>query len=453
MNKKGNGKKKASLPNKPTTQKRQAEIKDRLRKNHALNGNNKTICLTMIVRNEAKNMIRLLDSLKPIIDCASIVDTGSTDDTIEVIKKWSQDNNIEIKVHSEPFRDFGRNRTHSFKMAQQSFPNVDYALLSDADFVWEIDVVYKFDKRLLIDEIYKVEQYNSTMKYDNIRLLKMNLDFVCKLRTHEYWRLGDETYRNVAPHRIIRTLRINDKEDGGCKADKYERDERLLLEDINDPENTKEDVIRAKFYLAQTYRCLDRYEESIKWYQERAGDPGWDQEIWYSKFQVGFCYEKWGWKIKYCKDLLKKTEREKCDDEYLVKWNKDNWSIDDLLKESVKLFAEAAKHYMAAYHARPTRAEPIYNCVRMYRQLDDNDMRRKAYDFSIIGKKIPMTTDTLFVESACYDYLFDHEISICAWYFPDLRDEGREALLRLLDRNDLPEKIASQAKKNACHYL
>lgn len=47
-----------------------------------------SLCLNMIVRNESKIITRLLNSVLPIIDTYLICDTGSTDDTISIIKDF-----------------------------------------------------------------------------------------------------------------------------------------------------------------------------------------------------------------------------------------------------------------------------------------------------------------------------------------------------------------------------
>ena len=46
------------------------------------------IALNMIVKNESKIIIRLLESVLPIVDSYCICDTGSTDDTKEIIKNF-----------------------------------------------------------------------------------------------------------------------------------------------------------------------------------------------------------------------------------------------------------------------------------------------------------------------------------------------------------------------------
>ena len=48
----------------------------------------KKIILCMIVKNESKIIERCITSALPIIDAVSICDTGSTDNTVEVIEKF-----------------------------------------------------------------------------------------------------------------------------------------------------------------------------------------------------------------------------------------------------------------------------------------------------------------------------------------------------------------------------
>ena len=59
---------------------------------------NKTICLNMIVKNESHIIIRLLQSVISIIDTYCICDTGSNDNTIEIIKHFFKENKIQGKI-------------------------------------------------------------------------------------------------------------------------------------------------------------------------------------------------------------------------------------------------------------------------------------------------------------------------------------------------------------------
>jgi glycosyltransferase involved in cell wall biosynthesis len=433
-------------------QKKQETV-ERLRKTLATKQGPKKICLVMIVRNESKNMPRLLPSVKPIVDMISIVDTGSTDNTVEVILTWGKENNMPTIVHHEPFKNFSHNRTHSFNAAKQAFPEADYFLLSDADFVWKIDEKLKFDKTLLIDHKYLIEQYNNNMTYWNIRLLSAKVKFESAGVTHEYWvEHKDQTeYCGEVRTAKIKNLKILDLEDGGSKSDKFTRDERLLKEGLADPESNQFMRTRYKFYLAQTLKDMGKYEESIEWYTKRVEDKGWPEEVYYAKFQIGFDYEQLGWKKKQAVEIMGKSEKSESDIEHLKRWNPNNLLPVDLMRESVKSFTDAGVNYLAAYNYRKFRVEALYYVTRMYRLLGMNDM---SYKFAVIGNKIPFPKeDTLFVEQNCYDYLFDFEISIVAGHLPDYRDEGRQAISRLMKRDDLPEWIKNVVDSNSRFYI
>ena len=81
------------------------------------------------------------------------------------------------------------------------------------------------------------------------------------------------------------TLWFDDVSDGGSKSDKFERDIRLLTQGlIDEPGNA-----RYMFYLAQSYRDTAQWDLAIEWYSKRAAEGGWDEEVWYSEYMVGWC--------------------------------------------------------------------------------------------------------------------------------------------------------------------
>ena len=94
------------------------------------------LCLNMIVKNESKIITRLFNSVVDIIDSYCICDTGSTDNTVKMIEEYFKKNGKPGKVISEPFKDFGHNRSHSL-LACQGEPMADYILLMDADMILE----------------------------------------------------------------------------------------------------------------------------------------------------------------------------------------------------------------------------------------------------------------------------------------------------------------------------
>ena len=428
-------------------------MKDRMRKKLAVKTGSKKICLTMIVRNEAKNMPRLLDSVKSIIDMISIVDTGSTDNTKEVTMTWGKLNNIPTTVHHEPFKNFSYNRTHSATMAQKTYPEADYLLLSDADFVWDINVGNTFDKILLVDQKYLIKQYNKAISYWNVRLLSAKINWLCIGRTHEFWAeaKNQPSYSGEVRTTKITTLAIDDREDGGYKSDKFTRDERLLKEGLEDPDEPEDLKTRYKFYLAQTLKDMLRYEESIMWYDKRIEDGGWAEEVYYSKYQTGFCFEQMGWKKKHAVTLLGKTEKTQEDLDFLSKWNPKNLSAGELVEEVAADFTSSGNRYLVAYNYRKTRAEALYSFVRLNRSLAKNEI---AYQYATLGKQIKYPhEDSLFIQDSCYEYLFEYEISIVANYIPKEKDEGRKAIAFLLEYPNLPDEIRNQTVSNSRFYI
>jgi glycosyltransferase involved in cell wall biosynthesis len=92
----------------------------------------KTICLNMIVKNEshiiASTLQNILDHMQ--IDYWVISDTGSTDNTIELITAFFHEKNIPGEIFIDEWKDFGHNRT---KMLEHAFNKTDYVFIFDAD--------------------------------------------------------------------------------------------------------------------------------------------------------------------------------------------------------------------------------------------------------------------------------------------------------------------------------
>ena len=79
-------------------------------------GKQKTICLNMIVKDESKVITRGLATVKPLISYWVIVDTGSTDGTQEIIKKFMED--IPGELHERPWKNFEHNRNQALELAK-----------------------------------------------------------------------------------------------------------------------------------------------------------------------------------------------------------------------------------------------------------------------------------------------------------------------------------------------
>ncbi len=376
------------------------------------------ICLSMIVKNESKIIERMLNSLKPILDYVSIEDTGSTDNTVEIIEKWGVDNNIKTKISYYEFINFGVNRTHALEEARKSFADSDYFILSDADFIWEISDDFK--KELLNAPIYYVKQYkNCGFEWGNIRLLSNKKEFKCYGVTHEFWD-GKNPKENIRTGKLS-SIKIKDLCDGGCREDKFIRDEKLLKKALCQEKESYDHQIlyeRYHFYLAETLKNLGKTHESIDYYQKRIDIGGYQkEEIYYCMFQIG----------KLFKDIYDKTKDQKD-------------------------FDKAEEYYLKAADFDKRRVEPIYHLVKMYREYEKYE---KGYEYAMKGKQYKYdSTIQLFVDKCYYDTLwFDWELSIICFYMTDKKKEGIEAALRAYNRRkELPKNIRNLLKSNMDFY-
>jgi len=80
------------------------------------------ISLCVFVKNEAANLRDCIESVKPVVSEIVVVDTGSTDDTVEVARSYTD------SVYRVGFSDFGSIRTLTAHLATQ-----EWVLMLDAD--------------------------------------------------------------------------------------------------------------------------------------------------------------------------------------------------------------------------------------------------------------------------------------------------------------------------------
>ncbi len=325
----------------------------------------------LMIKNESQIIARCISHLAPLVDAFYFFDTGSTDNTIEVIHETMEEKKyagMKYCVDSEPFVNFGISRTASFRGCVDFAKMFDwdlgqcYALAVDADMNVVPGPAWVKAKAEFTKNGYSVIQKNSTIEYYNMRLMRLDGGWTCIGATHEYWS-GENTEKLGKD-----VLYIDDRGDGGCKADKFERDERLLEEELEaEPTNG-----RTHFYLAQTLMCLGRKTEAIAMYKKRIALGGWIEEVWYSHYKIA---ELW-------RDL--------------GRW------------EKMELWVQRGYSYY------PKRAEAIY--MALCAALDRRDYG-SAFRWWWMGKDIPYPAgDSLFIEGAPYNGGFAFQGTILHYY-------------------------------------
>jgi len=343
-----------------------------------------TLCLNMIVKNESKIITRLMQSVLPIIDSYCICDTGSTDNTIELIQTFFKSHNIHGKIVNEPFKDFAHNRNYALKAANGMS---DFVLLLDADMVLDVK---NFNKNVLNNyDTFYILQGNEHFYYQNVRIVRNS--GLCSYWgvTHEYINTpASSRYHLIEKNQLF----IIDVGDGGAKGDKFERDIRLLTQGlIDEPGNG-----RYYFYLANSYHDNGQHEKAIEIYQKRIDCKGWLQEVFYSYYKMGNCYKQLG------------------------------------------RMNDAICSWMLGFEALPERLETIYEIMHYYRNNSKNKLVGEFYRMAkdVLDKKL-FKDDYLFLHNDIYTHKIQYEYSIAAFYLniKNINDEIIQILNHSVDNN------------------
>lgn len=352
------------------------------------------ICLNMIVKNEAPVIARCLASVKPWVDHWVIVDTGSTDGTQAIIRDFMA--GVPGSLHERPWVNFAHNRNEALELAR---PQADYLLFIDAD--EELRVPEGFRWPPLQADGYMLACHMAGIEYQRNALVAARVGWRWEGVLHEY--LAAPTH---APWQALAGPYIQVSHDGARARDPstYLRDIALLEQAVRDqPGNT-----RNVFYLAQSHRDAGQIESSLHWYRRRAEMGGWAEEQWFAQFQVAV--------------LLERAQAEP---------------------------SAVRDAYLAAYAARPQRAEPLCELARYHRERAEHAL---ACLYARQAASIPRPTDDiLFVDAQVYAWRALDELAVSAYYTP-LRELGKAALQQLLAEQRYPTSEQARMEANRQFY-
>lgn len=347
---------------------------------------NNTICLCAIVKDESHVIKRMIDSCRDIIDYWVIVDTGSKDDTKDIITRELE--GIPGELLDSTWVNFGVNRTQLVEAAKGK---ADYLLLLDADMVLSISEY--FDKSLFSHNAYYVK-YQGDIDFAQLLFVKSSLSWHYIGVTHEHI-----SAKGVGKTPVTNQFTIIHHADGGHRPEKLTRDITLLTKAIEDNPNES----RNYFYLAQSYANLGNWEKAIELYTKRVERGGWEEEVFYSLFQIGSLHYQLGHE------------------------------------------GEAIQQFLLAYNYRPTRFEPLYMLGSIYRL-------QKKYHLAIMFleklQSLPYPRkDLLFVHKIFYDYLADFELGI-SYYWVGEFEKAVTHCTKVKNHPDVPKYILKQNEDN-----
>jgi len=346
-----------------------------------------------IVKNEAAVIERCVNSLLPHIDGAVIVDTGSTDNTINLLTEMFVAAGKPIEIHEAPFLNFEQARNEALKRARES-QNIewDYLLLADADMELKVNRQPWLNGEKGLS--YDLKQSGGSLGYYNRRLVS---------RAATGWYAGvTHEYLDVPTAGALDSAEFIDHCDGANRPDKLQRDV-VLLEMALAIETKPGLKQRYHFYLAGTYFEMGEFEKAKTHYRVRTLLGGFQEEVWYSQMRYALCLKHTGEPEKFVWEMQK------------------------------------------AWHQRPHRGEPLYELARFHRERSENQL---SLLYSVPGKDLPLPVgEQLFVNEWVYKYGLKEEFAICAYYVAQHRKEGA----RVCDK--LVLSGSQQARGNQYWYL
>lgn len=369
------------------------------------NNKKKSICLNMIVKNEAHIITETLNSILKYIDYWIISDTGSTDGTQDLIKTFFASKNIPGELVQHEWKDFGHNRTLALEACRDSKKNnrnnCDYIWIIDADDIIVGEIVFP---QKMEHDIYYLK-FGIGFTYTRPQILKYNNNIIWKYSgiLHEFVHAANKEHPSIDI--IHGNYYIDSRRLGARNKDplKYQKDAEILVKAIE--ENPNDPLTqRYTFYAGQSYRDAKDYHNAIKYYQKRVDYNDKNEEVFIALHQIAKMQE-------------------------LI--HKDNKNYQEVEKIVSTAYMKANSHW-------PSRAEPLFDLAKFY---NINNQPDKAYFFLKRALKIPQPPiSALFVIHSIYEYAIEMELFFTCSLL-DKKDEGMKYYENLTKNPKVPPQV------------
>ena len=374
------------------------------------NSRRKTICLNMIVKNEAHVITETLENLYSYVkfDYYVVSDTGSSDNTKELIAAFFDKHAVPGEIYDHEWRDFGHNRSLALTAA---YNKADYAFIFDAD--------DKLCGDFYLPQPLRADSYQ--FKFGNgfnyLRTLMVN----CRQRwffkgvLHEFITCHDASGKSeiIGGEYYVESGRRGARNQ---VANKYLNDARILERGFDD-ELAKGDrgmASRYAFYCAQSYKDggLATTDEAITWYERVLTMDNWAQEKYYSCLMLAELYG--GHPVSDRRSMTKSLK-------YL---------------------------FMAGTHD-PERMEGIATIMEHYRNEGFNELVNLLYHkYKNYNSN---QADKLFVNQSKYECCIEYNNSVAAFYVGD-KAGGYECCKKILAAEKIPIDYFTSTINNIMFY-
>jgi glycosyltransferase involved in cell wall biosynthesis len=352
-----------------------------------------SLAFATMCKNEEHCIRQTLDSVAPYVDYIVVCDTGSTDNTVQIVKDFFSETGIKGEVFVDEWIGFDHNKN---LMMERVYNTTDYLLHLDADDYLMGNFSFLEDDRgsdlYLMTLKRKGTSWKATVVYNN----RLRWKFIGVAHTiirctdRESYNVGDLSDRGW----------IDAEERGARKEDpmKYLRDAERLSKQFwdtafEDPHNLNS---RSAFYTAQSYADYGMHEEAIKWYSLYIRlRKNWVEETFEAQMRISLMMMH----------LNYSTER-----------------IIEEMKKAINLFPDRAEPYfhLGMYMNQQKRFEEAY------RYLSE----AKTFSLEEVEKKY-----SLFVQERMYGKFLNDELSV-ACYWLGRFEEGYKLLMNIVEDPD-----------------
>ena len=240
-----------------------------------------SICLCMIVKNEAHIIGTTLAHLCERIPFAYwvISDTGSTDNTRQLIRSFFQAKRIPGELVEHAWKDFAYNRTKALECA---FMKTDYLMLFDAD-----DAIVGTLRLPPLTADQYLARFGTTESYTRPLFITNRKKWSYKGVLHEYLESPDKRTSGL----LVGSYYIHSGRTGARNRNPYKyADDAIVLEKAFHAETDEGLKDRYAFYCAQSHLDAKQVNAAIAWYITCLRRNGWKQEQYCACLQLGNLY-------------------------------------------------------------------------------------------------------------------------------------------------------------------
>jgi len=310
--------------------------------------------LVMIVKNSSELLLNCLTAIKPYIDSYTILDTGSTDGTQDII--WDVMKDVNGSLYEEPFIDFSTSRNRALDLAGDKCKYT--IMLDDTYCIQNGDSMRSVLEREYTNEnpigfLIKIfDQYN--YEYYSNRIFKTKHNIRYKYKIHE----------------------IPDCDDTRIK----QLDEFSIFDETN---------------LYMKIRSKNRLAKDIEWLEyEHSLDPKEPRHLYYlGKINIEYKNFKKGVKYldKYIDKIDKNTEG---------MFNALYLKVITIDRQLEYPWNDVEKILLSLCRRYPNRAEPFFYMGYHYSVLNQHN---KAYEWLVKAINIPKPRQLLGLEGDIYN--------------------------------------------------